>query len=37
MMVKSGEITEKRSKAMLESIGAIPANDYFQAGCADYK
>ncbi len=37
LMVKSGEITEKRSKAILESIGAIPANDYFQAGCTDYK
>jgi hypothetical protein len=37
MMIKSGEITEKRSKAMLEAIGAIEANDYIPAGCADYK
>lgn len=36
-MIKSGEITEKRSKAMLETIGAIPAADYIPAGCADYK
>lgn len=37
LMIKSGEITEKRSKAMLETIGAIPAADYIPAGCADYK
>ena len=36
-MKKSGEITEKRSLAMLEAIGAIPAADHISAGCRDYK
>ncbi len=33
LMIKSGEITEKRSKAMLEAIGAIDAADHIPAGC----
>jgi hypothetical protein len=37
LMIKSGEITEKRSKAMLEAIGAIEAADHIPAGCTDYK
>jgi hypothetical protein len=37
VMIKSGEITQKRSKAMLEAIGAIDAADYIPAGCADYR
>lgn len=37
LMIKSGEITEKRSKAMLEAIGAIEAADHIPAGCKDYK
>jgi hypothetical protein len=33
LMIKSGEITEKRSKAMLEAIGAIDAANHIPAGC----
>jgi hypothetical protein len=37
LMIKSGEVTEKRSKAMLEAIGAIEAADHIPTGCKDYK
>jgi hypothetical protein len=37
MMIKSGEITEKRSKAMLEAIGAIDAADHIPPGCNNYR
>lgn len=36
-MIKAGSITEKRAKAMLEAIGAIPAADLIPAGCKDYR